>query len=93
MNRFNEIKNAKDENRTVVYAGIDVHKNSYQCYYFNSVTGEVIKQKLGASSKAIIKLDKQVRDQFGQNCYILYGYEAGPTGDRLKRDLDKQGVN
>ena len=93
MNRFNEIMEARESGREIIYVGLDVHQNSYQSLCFNSRTGEIIERKLRASANAVAKLDKDLRKEFGEDAYILYGYESGPTGDKLKRNLDKLGIN
>lgn len=91
-NRSQEIREARENGKEVIFVGLDVHKNNYQSFCFNPRTGEVIERNLKASTNAVTKLDKDLRKNFGEDAYILYGYESGPTGDKLKRSLDKLGI-
>jgi len=74
--------------------GIDVHKDSYSictyCPQADSFGGEIT---LESSSKMVIKYVKRLQRDSGPNVSITCGYEAGPTGFGLQRDLLASGID
>lgn len=78
---------------SIVYIGMDVHKESYTvcCYSFD--TDEVLyKQKISSDYKMILKYLEQVRKQFPEDTEYVCGYEAGCLGYSLYHQLTDHGV-
>ena len=77
---------------SIIYIGIDVHKNSYSyCAYEKEKDSFFAEHKSEAGSKNAINYIKSVIKTTGSDFPILIGYEAGPTGYKLCRDLQKAG--
>jgi transposase len=77
---------------TVINIGIDVHKDSYSLCSYSFTTKQSFGQtKIASNSNLVIKYVKKLLE--GQsNTDVLCGYEAGPTGYGLYRDLEKEGI-
>ena len=77
---------------SIIYIGIDVHKNSYSyCAYEKEKDSFFAEHKSEAGSKNAINYIKSVIKTTGSDFPILIVYEAGPTGYKLCRDLQKAG--
>ena len=77
---------------SIIYIGIDVHKSSYSyCAYEKEKDSFFAEHKSEAGSKNAINYIKSVIKTTGSNFPVLIGYEAGPTGYKLCRDLQKAG--
>lgn len=77
---------------SIIYIGIDVHKNSYSyCAYTKEKDSFFAEHKSEAGSKNAINYIKSVIKTTGSDFPVLIGYEAGPTGYKLCRDLQKAG--
>ncbi len=78
---------------SIVYVGMDVHKESYTvcCYSFDKDQIEYT-QKLSSDYKMILKYLEQVRKQFAEDTEFLCGYEAGCLGYSLYHQLTDHGV-
>lgn len=77
---------------SIIYVGMDVHKETYSiCCYKSSEDKNYYEKKMKASSANVIKYLKSVEKEFGEETMFLCGYEAGPTGFGLYRDLQKAG--
>ena len=77
---------------SIIYIGIDVHKSSYSyCAYEKEKDSFFAEHKSEAGSKNAINYIKSVIKTTGSDFPILIGYEAGPTGYKLCRDLQKAG--
>lgn len=77
---------------SIIYIGIDVHKNSYSyCAYVKEKDSFFAEHKSEAGSKNAINYIKSVIKTTGSDFPVLIGYEAGPTGYKLCRDLQKAG--
>jgi transposase len=77
---------------TVIYIGIDVHKDSYSLCSFLFSSGTSFGQsRIGSKSKLVVKYVHKIRELHPE-CKVLCGYEAGPTGYGLYRDLEKAGI-
>ena len=77
---------------SIIYIGIDVHKSSYSyCAYSKEEDCFFAEHKSEAGSKNAINYIKSVIKTTGSDFPILIGYEAGPTGYKLCRDLQKAG--
>ncbi len=74
--------------------GIDVHKESYSlctyCPESDSFVGEIT---TASNSKMVVNYIKRLQKDVGLNVRIISGYEAGPTGFGLLRDLTELGIN
>jgi len=74
--------------------GIDVHKESYSlctyCPESDSFVGEIT---TASNSKMVVNYIKRLQKDVGLNVRIISGYEAGPTGFGLLRDLTEIGIN
>jgi transposase len=78
---------------SIVYVGMDVHKESYTvcCYSFDK--DEVLyKQKISADYKLILKYLEQLRKRFTDEIEFVCGYEAGCLGYSLYHHLTDHGV-
>jgi transposase len=78
---------------SIVYVGMDVHKESYTvcCYSFD--TDETMyKQKIASDYKMVLKYLEQIRKQFSENIEFICGYEAGCLGYSLYHQLTDHGV-
>jgi len=74
--------------------GVDVHKESYSlctyCPESDSFVGEIT---MTSSSKMVANYVKRLEKDLEPNVSIIIGYEAGPTGFGLQRDLLKAGID
>ncbi len=74
--------------------GVDVHKDSYSictyCPESDSFVGEIM---MTSSSKLVTNYVKRLEKDLGPDNSIIIGYEAGPTGFGLQRDLLKAGID
>ncbi|MBI9095668.1 MAG: transposase [Sphaerochaeta sp.] len=74
--------------------GVDVHKDSYSlctyCPEADSFVGEIT---MTSSSKMVTNYVKRLQKDMGPNVSIVCGYEAGPTGFGLHRDLLKAEID
>ena len=76
---------------SIIYIGIDVHKDSYSyCSYLKDKDTFFAEHKSEADSKNAVKYIKSVIKTAGSQEPVLVGYEAGPTGYKLCRDLQEQ---
>lgn len=78
---------------SIVYVGMDVHKESFTvcCYSFD--TDEVMyKQKMSADYKMILKYLEQIRKKLSEDIEFICGYEAGCLGYSLYHQLTDHGV-
>lgn len=72
--------------------GIDVHKDSYSISAFDpQTTNFSAETTVAADSKSVITYLKRLKKEIAAPVTIEIGYEAGPTGFGLKRDLEKAG--
>jgi len=77
---------------TVIDIGIDVHKDSYSLCSYSFATKRTFAQtRIGSDSKLVIKYVRKLQESH-PNVEVLCGYEAGPTGYGLYRDLEKAGI-
>ena len=79
---------------SIVYVGMDVHKESYTlcCYRFDE--DEVkYKQKMQPDYKSILKYLEQIRKRYpDEEIEFVCGYEAGSLGYTLYHQLTDRGV-
>ena len=78
---------------SIVYVGMDVHKESYTvcCYSFDT-DKLMYQQKLPADHKMILKYLEQLRNKFPNVSKFVCGYEAGCLGYSLYHQLTEHGV-
>ena len=78
---------------SIVYVGMDVHKDTYSvCCYVPKGDSYLYESKMKASSRNVIKYLDKVKGQLGDVMFVC-GYEAGPTGFGMYRDLQKEGIS
>ena len=78
---------------SIVYVGMDVHKESYTlCCY--RVEDDQLKywQKIEPNYKIVLKYLEQMRKQYSEEIEFVCGYEAGPIGYTLFHQLGERGV-
>lgn len=76
--------------KSIIYIGMDVHKNTYSLCAINNLTGEILGQtKCDADVKNIIKFIESVKEisKTEKTAEILTGYEAGCLGFSLYHEL------
>lgn len=80
-------------NEIVRTIGIDVHKDSYAIATYDPKTGAFFAETtVNADPKSVIRYVDRLRIEYGGPVNVITGYEAGPTGFGLKRDLEKAGI-
>ena len=73
---------------TVIHIGIDVHKDSYTlCSFSFSNQRSFGQSRIASKSSLVIKYVRRIQKEHPE-CTVLCGYEAGPTGYGLYRDLE-----
>ena len=79
---------------SIVYVGMDVHKESYTlcCYCFDTDKVEY-KQTVPADYKLILKYLEQMRKHYKGEVSFVCGYEAGCLGYSLYNQLKEHGVD
>ena len=81
-----------NNNQMIRAIGIDVHKDSYSISAFDpQTTNFSAETTVAADSKSVITYLKRLKKEIAAPVTIEIGYEAGPTGFGLKRDLEKAG--
>jgi len=80
-------------NNSIVYVGMDVHKESYTicCYTFDKDKVEYM-QKMKADYKNILKYIEGIRKRYPEDAEYVCGYEAGCLGYALYHQLTDHGV-
>ena len=79
---------------TIVYVGMDVHKESYTlcCYTYDTDKVEY-KQTIPADYRLILKYMERVRTRYGGDVSFVCGYEAGCLGYSLYHQLKDHSVD
>jgi transposase len=82
----------------LVFIGIDVHKDTHAyCTFFPSTGAYLYEYSSKATTKDALsyinKVKKGIKKETNRECDVVCGYEAGPTGVKLKRDLIKKGID
>ena len=81
-----------NNNQMIRTIGIDVHKDSYSISAFNpQTTNFSAETTVAADSNSVITYLKRLKKEIAEPVTIEIGYEAGPTGFGLKRELEKAG--
>ena len=79
---------------SIVYVGMDVHKESYSLSSYNLDDEKTMyEQKTAADYKMILKYLERIRERFPEDTEYVCGYEAGCLGYTLYHQLTDHGVN
>lgn len=79
--------------KSIVYIGLDVHKDTFSGCGLDGETGEILKEaKFGSDPKLVEKFIDSVLDEFDKDVEIVCGYEAGVLGYSLYKSLQKRGI-
>ncbi len=78
---------------SIVYVGMDVHKESYTlcCYCYDTDRVEY-KQTIPPDYKLVLKYIESMRKVYGENADFVCGYEAGCLGYSLYHQLREHAV-
>jgi transposase len=77
---------------SLIHIGIDVHKDTYSLCSYSFQTSQAFGQtKIGSDNKLVIKYVEKLMKRHPE-VEVLCGYEAGPTGFGLYRDLHKANI-
>lgn len=78
---------------SIVYVGMDVHKESYTlcCYCYDTDKVEY-KQTIPSDYKLVLKYIESMRKKYGDNATFVCGYEAGCLGYSLYNQLKDHAV-
>ena len=77
----------------IIYVGMDVHKdNNVVCCYDASTDRFLYEKSMKATTANVLKYLASINKQLGGNVTFICGYEAGPTGFGLYRELQKEGI-
>lgn len=75
---------------SIIYVGMDVHKDTYSiCCYDSRTDRNLYEKTMKATTQNVLKYLENVKKQLGEETMFVCGYEAGPTGFGLCRDLLK----
>ena len=77
----------------IIYVGMDVHKDSYSlCCYDPRSDRYLYEHKMKSTTANVIKYLENVKKQLGDVMFVC-GYEAGPTGFGLCRELLRKDIS
>ena len=77
--------------KSIVYVGMDVHKDTYSLCTFDAKQNKLFSQtQMKASTANVVRYLNKISEMNG-DALIVCGYEAGPTGFTLCRKLQKEG--
>jgi len=79
----------------IVYIGMDVHKDTYSLCSFDSQENYMFSETtVKAETPAVLSYIKGIEKRFAADDVLpVCGYEAGPTGFSLCRDLQKKNIS
>ena len=79
----------------IIYVGMDVHKDTYSLCSFDSKQSYVFSElTVKAETSSVLSYLKNVEKHFvNDDVLFVCGYEAGPTGFSLCRDLQKKDIS
>ena len=76
---------------SIIYAGMDVHKDTYSLCSFDAKRNLLFSQtQMKSTTGNVVRYLKKV-SEINNGALTVCGYEAGPTGFKLCRKLQKQG--
>ena len=80
--------------KIIIYVGIDVHKETYSiCCYDARTDRYLYEHKMKARTANVLKYLKSVKEQLGEDILFVCGYEAGPIGFGLCRELLREDIS
>ena len=79
----------------IVYIGMDVHKDTYSLCSFDSHENYLFSETtIKAQTTQVLSYITNVTKRFTDDeVLVICGYEAGPTGFSLCRDLQKKNIS
>jgi transposase len=78
---------------SIIYVGMDVHKDTYSLCSFNAERNLLFSQtQMKSTTGNVVRYLKKV-SEMNNDALTLCGYEAGPTGFGLCRELQKLGFD
>ena len=87
-----EMQKRRHNMESIIYVGMDVHKESYSlCCYDPRTDRYMYEHKMKSTTQNVLKYLENVKKQLGEVTFIC-GYEAGPTGFGLCRDLLRKDI-
>lgn len=76
---------------SIIYVGMDVHKDTYSLCSFDAKRSLLFSQtQMKSTTGNVVRYLKKVSEMNG-GALTVCGYEAGPTGFKLCRELHKEG--
>ena len=79
--------------KSIIYIGMDVHKNSYSLCAIYGKTGEILGEtKISSDIKLIEKFINNAKKKINEDVDVLAGYEAGGLGYSLYWQLKEKGI-
>jgi len=80
--------------KSIVYIGMDVHKNSYSLCALHKETGEILgESRIPSDIKLVEKFISNIKKQVDEEVEIKTGYEAGCLGYSLYHQLTKRNID
>lgn len=78
---------------SIVYIGMDVHKESYTICSYDFESDDVrYQQKMPSDYKNVLKYIDRIRNIYGNDYDVVCGYEAGCLGYSLYHQLTSHGI-
>jgi transposase len=79
----------------VIYIGMDVHKDTYSLCGYDSYENYMFAENtIKSETIHVLSYIKKIKDHFkDDDVSVVCGYEAGPTGFSLCRDLQKKNIS
>ena len=79
--------------KSIVYIGMDVHKNSYSLCALHGLTGEILGEtRIASDIKLVEKFIKNIKTKVEGEVSIKTGYEAGCLGYSLYNELKAKSI-
>lgn len=79
--------------KSIVYIGMDVHKNSYSLCAMHGYTGEILGEtRIVSDIRMVEKFIENIRKKSEEEVEIKTGYEAGCLGYSLYNELKVKGI-
>lgn len=79
--------------KSIVYVGMDVHKNSFNLCAIDKDSGKTVAEtKCEASAKMVEKFVENIRARYDNDVMVETGYEAGCLGYSLYKSLTALGI-
>ena len=80
--------------KSIVYIGMDVHKNSYSLCALHKETGEILgESRIASDIKLVEKFISNIKKKVDEEVEIKTGYEAGCLGYSLYHQLTKRNID